>query len=49
MFGTRDDKALQAALKLLAPDAGPGAALAGLLHKWTSMAKGDTAVPAGAP
>jgi carboxyl-terminal processing protease len=49
MFGTRDDKALQAALKLLAPDARPGAALAGLLHKWTSMARGEATVPAGAP
>ncbi len=31
MFGTRDDKALQAAVKLLAPGSTPGSALAGLL------------------
>jgi carboxyl-terminal processing protease len=35
MFGTRDDKALQAAVRLLAPGARPGSALAGMLRKWT--------------
>jgi carboxyl-terminal processing protease len=47
MFGTRDDKALQAAVNLLAPGGKPGSALAGLLHKWTTMAKGDTAGAGG--
>jgi carboxyl-terminal processing protease len=49
MFGTRDDKALQAAVNLLAPGSKPGSALAGLLHKWTTMARGDTAGAGGAP
>jgi carboxyl-terminal processing protease len=49
MFGTRDDKALQAAVKLLAPASKPESALAGLLHKWTAMAKGDTLSVGGAP
>jgi carboxyl-terminal processing protease len=44
MFGTRDDKALQAALKLVAPGAASGTAsgtaVAGMLRKWTSLAKG---------
>jgi carboxyl-terminal processing protease len=49
MFGTRDDKALQAAVKLLAPGARTETALAGMLHKWTAMANGDTAGAGGAP
>jgi carboxyl-terminal processing protease len=49
MFGTRDDKALQAAVGLLAPGAKPGAALAGMLRKWTSVAKGEAAGVGGAP
>jgi carboxyl-terminal processing protease len=49
MFGTREDKALQAALGLLAPGARPGSALAGMLRKWTSVAKGDAAGAGGAP
>jgi carboxyl-terminal processing protease len=43
MFGTRDDKALQAAVSLLAPGQLPdqphGPSLAGLLHKWTAQLK----------
>ena len=52
-FGTRDDKALQAAVALLAPGQGQDGqkapTLAGLLHKWRQeLAPGGTAA-AGAP
>lgn len=43
LFGTRDDKALQAAVGLLSPVEKPGAALADILRKWTSLAKRRTA------
>jgi carboxyl-terminal processing protease len=49
MFGTREDKALQAAVGLLAPGTKPGTALAGMLRKWTAMAKGDAGSVGGAP
>jgi carboxyl-terminal processing protease len=48
MFGTRDDKALQAALKLLAPGARPATALAGMLRKLSTVARGEAA-GGGAP
>jgi carboxyl-terminal processing protease len=49
MFGTRDDKALQAALALLAPGQPPGPSLAGLLHKWTAQLKPGSEGVGGAP
>jgi len=49
MFGTRDDKALQAAVNLLAPGQQHGPSLAGLLHKWTAQLKPGSDGVAGAP
>ena len=49
MFGTRDDKALQAAVALLAPGQAPAPSLAGLLHKWTAELRPGSTSGAGAP
>jgi len=43
LFGSRDDKALQAAVALLSAEKNQGATLAGMLRKWTSMAKRGSA------
>ena len=48
MFGTRDDKALQAALGLLAPGQ-HGPSLAGRLQQWAADLKPGSAGGAGAP
>lgn len=49
MFGTRDDKALQAAVSLLAPGQQHAPSLAGLLHKWTAQLTPGSEGVAGAP
>jgi carboxyl-terminal processing protease len=48
-FGSRDDKALQAALGLLAPERAHGPSLAGLLQKLAADLKPAGAGGAGAP
>jgi len=49
IFGTRDDKALQAALAVLAPAQAHGSALAGLIQKWRAGLKSGLEGAAGAP
>ena len=48
-FGTRDDKALQAAVALLTPDDKRTASLAALLRRWSASLKPGLAGGAGAP
>ena len=48
-FGTRDDKALQAAIAQLAPGQEHGPTLAGLLHKLGAELRRGSEVAAGAP
>lgn len=48
-FGTRDDKALQAAVAVLSPVRAQASALAGLIQKWRAGLKPELGGAAGAP